>query len=154
MGKDAHPRNDHRPLDNPKFFWRAFHFTELFSLGSITFSPATPLCLGERVEMVCYIEPPPSKTFAFSVALVSFDGSAPATLAQINDNNTIDGVVLIRYSANTDGLTISTDRPGIRLIIHSYQSSDSDTLFGCHGTFTDSTVSAARVSGMPMRQAG
>ena len=104
--------------------------------------------------MVCYIEPSPSDTFVFDTALVSFDGSTPATLTQININAIIGGVDLSRYSANTDGLTKSTARPVIRLIIHSYLSSDSDTLIGCHGTFADTTISAAVVSGMPMKQAG
>ena len=104
--------------------------------------------------MVCYIEPSPSKTFVFTVASVSFNGSTPATLTQINNNAIIDGVDLTRYSANTDGLNPTAARPVIRLIIHRYLSSDSNTLIGCHGTFVDSSVSAAIVSGMPMSQAG
>ena len=101
--------------------------------------------------MVCYIELPPSETFVISIALVSFNGSTPATRSQINIFEITGGVDLSRYSANTDGLTLSSARPAIRLIIHSYQSSDSDTLIGCHGTFDNGSFSEAIVSDSPMK---
>ena len=103
--------------------------------------------------MVCYIEPPGSLTFVFDTAVVSFNGSVPANQDNINMNN-VAGVDVTRYSANTVGLTLSTARPAIRLIIDSYLPSDSDTLFGCHGTFQNSSLSAAIVSGMPNATAG
>ena len=104
--------------------------------------------------MICYIQPPATDTFALTVALVSFNGSEPVTQSQINANSLAVGIDLGRFSANTDGLTLSKARPGIRLVIDSYLPSDSDTVFGCHGTFDDSSVSNAIVSGSPIRQAG
>ena len=104
--------------------------------------------------MLCYVVPPPSTTFALDTAYVSFNGSVPpASIAQINTNIVLGGIDLSRYSANTDGLGVSTSRPGIRLIITSYIPSDSNTIYGCHGLFANATVSDAIVSGMPMGQA-
>ncbi|KAI6648852.1 hypothetical protein LOD99_6926 [Oopsacas minuta] len=120
---------------------------------SITFSPNEPLCIGEQLEMICYIEPPPSESFGLSTAQVSFNGSTPANLGQINNDDVIGGIDLTRYSANTDGLDTTPARPGIRLIISSYLPLDSDTTFGCHGIFPNSSTSDAIVSGMPMGQA-
>ena len=103
--------------------------------------------------MVCYIEPPAGEVFVFTIAKVSFNESDPATIAQINEND-VTGVDLSRYSANIDGLTLTAARPGVRVIIDNYMPSDSDTEFGCHGTFSNQTDSVATVSDMPMRQAG
>ena len=126
------------------------------SLGnSISFSPAEPLCIGEEVQMVCYVVPPPPDTFAIPSAYVSFNGSdPPASVSNINDNDMIGGVDLSRYSASIDGLGVTSSRPGVRLIITSYIPSDSNTLCGCHGFFPNTTVSDAQVSGMPMGPAG
>ena len=122
--------------------------------NTISFSPNVPLCIGEQVVMICYVVPPPSTTFVFNTAQVSFNGSAPAaTLAQLNNNIVVGGIDLSRYSANTDGLGVNTSRPGIRLIISSYIPSDSNTIYGCHGFFPNTTVSEALVSDMPMGQA-
>ncbi|KAI6660173.1 hypothetical protein LOD99_10514 [Oopsacas minuta] len=103
--------------------------------------------------MICYVEAPPFESFALAVALVSFNGSTAVNLSQINTNEVIEAVNLTRYSANTDGLVITSATPGIRLIISSYLPLDSDTTFGCHGTFTNLAISGALVSGMPMGQA-
>ena len=105
--------------------------------------------------MVCYIVPPPPETFALTVASVSFNGSTPAASRDnINNNDIIGGVDLSRYTANIDGLGVTTSRPGIRLIITSYIPSDSNTLYGCHGLFPNGSISDAQVSGMPMGPAG
>ena len=126
----------------------------LYLGNSITFSPNGPLCIGEQVEMICYIVPPPSTTFALTAAFVSFDGSSPAAnLAQINTNSIVGGIDLTRYSANTDELGVTTSRPGIRLIISSYIPSDSNTIYGCHGLFPNTSISEALVSDTPMGQA-
>ena len=103
--------------------------------------------------MVCYIESPPSETFALTVARVSFNGSDSGNLDEINNNN-VPPIDLSRYSANVDGLTLTAARVGIRLVIESYLPSDSATVFGCHGTFLNSSVSDSLVSGMPNEQAG
>ena len=122
--------------------------------NSISFSPNEPLCIGEQIEMVCYIIPPPSTTFVLDTALVSFNGSYPAaSLANINNNALIGGIDFTRYSANTDGLGVTTSLPGIRLIIASYIPYDSNTVNGCHGLYSNASVSEALVSGMPMGQA-
>ena len=120
----------------------------------ISFSPAEPLCIGEELQMVCYVVPPPADTFVIAFAYVSFNGSSPASLFNINNNYIIGGVDLSRYSANTDGLGVTTSRPCIRLIITSYIPSDSNTLYGCHGLFPNASISDALVSGMPMGPAG
>ena len=104
--------------------------------------------------MVCYVVPPPDTLFVFPTAQVSFNGSSPAYISYINDNDIIGGIDLSRYTANTDGLGVNTSRHGIRLIITSYIPSDSDTVYGCHGTFPNTTISDAQVSGMPMEPAG
>ena len=123
--------------------------------NSISFSPNEPLCIGEQVEMICYVvPPPPDTTFITPTAFVSFNASSPAaSFANINANALIGGIDLNRYSANTNGLGVNTSRPGIRLIIASYIPSDSNTIYGCHGFFANTTISDALVSGMPMRQA-
>ena len=122
--------------------------------NTISFSPNEPLCIGEQVEMICYVVPPPSTSFVFDTAQVSFNGSDPVTLAQLNTNNMVGGIDLSRYTANTDGLGVDTSRPGIKLIITSYIPSDSNTIYGCHGFFPNTSISEALVSGMPMGQAG
>ena len=127
----------------------------LYLGSSISFSPNVPLCIGEQVEMVCYVVPPPSTTpFVLDTAYVSFNGSdPPASFANINTNIVLGGIDLSRYSASIDGLGVTSSRPGIRLIIASYIPSDSNTIYGCHGFFFNTSISDAIVSGMPMGQA-
>ena len=50
----------------------------------MTFSPDEPLCVGERVQMVCYVVPRPAEVFVIPSAYVSFNGSTPASLSNIN----------------------------------------------------------------------
>ena len=72
----------------------------------------------------------------------------------ISTKNAISGVDLSRYSADTANLTISNERPGVRLTISNYQASDGDTIFACHGLLSDLTPSAALISGYPQPLAG
>ena len=123
-------------------------------LDTVTFSPNSPLCLGEEVEMICYVAAPVSENFGLNVASVSINGSTPLTLIQLNSNSVIDSIDLGRYSANTDGLTSSQVRAGIRLVIGSYLPLDSYTTFQCYGIFGNVSSFASTLSEMPMGQAG
>ena len=121
--------------------------------SSISFSPNSPLCIGEEVEMVCFVQS--TEQFAITTALVSINSSTRAfTIAQLNTNNILNGIDLSLYSANIDGLNISKSRPGIRVIIRSYQRSDSSTTFECKGIFPNTSLSATLASGQPMQPAG
>ena len=129
-----------------------FHFI-LIGNSSISFSPNSLLCIGEEVEMVCFVQS--TEQFVLNTALVSINSSAVAfTLPQLNLDSRVDGIDLSLYSANIDGLSISTNRPGIRVIIRSYQPSDSSTTFECKGIFPNTSLSAALASGQPMQPAG
>ena len=119
----------------------------------MTFSPSTPLCVGDVVEMICFVVPPPAEQFDFSVAEISFNGSDAANLNEIN-NNLVTGVDTSRYTADVSGLTISSSRPGIRLTISPYQTSDGATNFGCHGVYQSSVPSESLISGYPQALAG
>ena len=110
--------------------------------------------MGDTIEMVCSIVPPPSDTFSSLVATVSINGSTDFSLSNLNTNDVLDGIDLSRYSANIDGLTPSITMSVIRLIINSYLPLDSDTEFLCATTFLNGTVYNSTVSGMPMTQAG
>ena len=132
------------------------NITILCFLGDdITFSPSTPLCIGETVQMVCYVVPPTAQQFIDSVALISFNGSGAATVTNIN-NNALAGVDTSRYTADVSGLTISTSTPGIRLTITDYQASDGATDFSCHGLYSGGNggPSPALITEMPQRLAG
>ena len=130
-----------------------FQYTYI-PLDNITFSPDRAPCVGDTIEMFCSIVPPPSETFASSIAFVSINGSTPFTLSQLNSNSVSDGIDLSRYSANVNGLNPSTAMPVIRLIINSYLPTDSDTTFQCATVFNNGSVYVSTVSGSPMRQAG
>ena len=106
--------------------------------SSISFSPNSPLCIEEEVEMLCFVET--SEQFAFSTAFLSINSSSPFTISELNTNSS-KCADLSLYSANTDGLNVSRNRAGIRLIIHNYQPSDSHTIFGCHGMFPNISYS-------------
>ena len=110
--------------------------------------------MGDTIEMICSIVPPPSETFGTAVALVSINGSSDLTLPQLNSDSVLEGIDLSRYSANTIGLNPSSDMPVIRLIINSYLPLDSDTTFRCATSFLNGTVYDSTVSGSPMTQAG
>ena len=110
--------------------------------------------MGDTIEMICSIEPPPSEMFSSSIAFVSINGSTAFTQTQLNTNTVTDGIDLSRYSANVDGLNPSITMPVIRLIINSYLPTDSDTTFLCSTTFNNGTVYDSTVFGSPMSQAG
>ena len=121
--------------------------------SSISFSPDTPLCNGNVVEMLCFVES--SEQFASSLARVSFNSSMTIFgIVELNMNTEMDGVDLSRYTANTNGLTLTNTRAGIRVIINSYLPSDSNTVLGCHGQFLNGSESSALVSGQPNPVAG
>ena len=121
--------------------------------NSLTFSPSTPLCVGYVVQMICYVIPPTAQQFDSSAAEISFNGSTTASLNQIN-NNLITGVDTSRYTADLSGLTISSSRPGIRLTIFPYQTSDGATNFSCHGVYAGGVPSESLISGYPQALAG
>ena len=110
--------------------------------------------MGDPIEMICSIVPPPSEMFGSSIAFVSINGSTEFSLALLNTNSVIDGIDLGRYSANVDGLNPSPAMSVIRLIINNYLPTDSDTTFQCATTFVNGSVYDSTVSDSPMTQAG
>ena len=110
--------------------------------------------MGDTIEMICSIVPPPSETFSSSIATVSISGSTKFTLAQLNSSDVIDGIDLSRYSANVDGLNRSSTMSAIRLIINSYLPTDSDTIFLCSTTLDNGAVYDSTVYGSPRTEAG
>ena len=102
--------------------------------------------------MTCFVVPPTSQQFIDIAALISFNGSVAGNIPNINGNS-ISGVDTSRYTAGITGLTVSTDRPGIRLTITDYQASDGATNFSCHGLYSGGMTSPVIISGMPQRLA-
>ena len=129
----------------------AYHCYSILG-NNLTFSPSTPLCIGEEVNMTCFVVPPTSQPFIDSAALISFNGSAAGTIPIINDN-VLSGVDTSRYTADITGLTVNKERPGIRLIITDYQASDGATNFSCHGLYSGGITSPVIISGIPQRLA-
>ena len=121
--------------------------------NSLTFSPSTPLCIGETVQLVCYVVSPTAQQFIDTAALMSFNDSLPANIPIINGNS-FAGVDTSRYTTDLSGLNVSTDRPGFRLTITDYQASDGATNFSCYGAYSGGVVSPAIISGYPQRLAG
>ena len=123
-----------------------------FILGNdLTFSPSTQLCIGEEVNMTCFVVPPTAQ-FIDTAALISFNGSVAGNISSIN-GNTISGVDTSRYTADITGLTVTTDRPGIKLTITDYKASDGATNFSCHGLYSGGVPSPVIISGIPQRLA-
>ena len=129
------------------------YFILCFLGNSLTFSPSTPLCIGETVQMVCYVVPPTAQPFIDPAALISLDDSSPASINIINTNALV-GVDTTRYTADVTGLGITTDRPGIRLTITNYQASDGATNFSCHGAYSGGVPSPVLISAFPQSLAG
>ena len=102
--------------------------------------------------MICYVIPPTAQPFIGDTALISFNDSVAASLNTIN-TNTLGGIDTSRYTADITGLTVTTNRPGIRLTITDYQASDGATNFSCHGLYFGVTSSAI-ISEYPQRLAG
>ena len=103
--------------------------------------------------MICFVVPPTAQQFDSSVAVISFNGSTPADLNDININD-VTGVDTSRYTADLSGLTINSSRPGIRLTISPYQTSDEATNFSCHGVYAGGVPSESLISGFPQALAG
>ena len=129
------------------------NYKYIITLDSITFSPDRVPCVGDRIEMVCSIVPPPSETLGSSIALVSINGSTEFTLSQLNSNSVLDRIDLSRYSANIDGLNPTAAMSVIRLIIN-YLPLDSNTTFRCVTTFINGSAYPSTLSSSPMTQAG
>ena len=103
--------------------------------------------------MVCYVIPPTAEQFDSSSAFISFNGSNPAGANGININD-VTGVDTSRYTADVSGLTISSSRPGVRLIISPYEASDGATNFSCHGLYVGVVPSYSLISAFPQDLAG
>ena len=105
--------------------------------NSITFIPDVPLCIGEGLQMICFVVPPAGTSFVVDTALISLDGSILLTVGTFNSVTSLGGVDTSRYTADTTGLNISTSRPGVRITISDYQATDESVVFGCAGLLTD-----------------
>ena len=111
--------------------------------------------MGDTIDIICSIVPPPSETFSLTIASVSINGSTAFSLSELNTNNILEGIDLSRYSANIIDLNRSSTLAAIRLVIRSYLPLDSDTTFRCASTLdSDKSVYASTVSGSPMAQVG
>ena len=88
------------------------------------FSPDQPHCLGEEVNLTCYLFPTGQAYTTF--ALISFNGSTPETVNTVNTERASIG-----YSA-TVVIPMMGSSARIQLTIASFQVSDNNTLFGCH----------------------
>ena len=105
--------------------------------------------------MVCFIVPPPSDTFSFTIASVSINGSTAFSLSLLKSNDILDGIDLSRFAANVIDLNRSSTLAVIRLVINSYLPQDSYTTFRCASKLnSDGSVYYSTVSGSPMAQAG
>ena len=122
-------------------------------LDSLTFTPNTPLCVGEEVIMTCYVEAPTSQMFGSTNARISVNGSFPVS-ANTLSNEGITGLDISRYSADIMGLTVSTSRAGLRLVISGYLPSDSITTFQCAGLYPNDSFYYSLTPMSPMDPAG
>ena len=106
------------------------------------FSPNQPLCLGEEVNLTCYLFP---NTQTYNVfALISFNQTDPETVNNINTNRASIG-----YSA-TVAIPLMGSSARVQLTIASFKESDNNTLFGCHAELTsDASTTTAIASGYP-----
>ena len=106
------------------------------------FSPNQPLCLGEEVNLTCYLFPD-TQTYR-DLALMSFNQSTPESAGTINIDRASIG-----YST-TIAIPIMGSSARIQLTIASFKESDGNTLFGCHAELTsDASVTTAIESGYP-----
>ena len=140
-----------------KFSFSIFtsEYPSLFPLdSSITFLPDVPLCVGDTVEMICYVVHPAGTSFIIDSALISLDGSIPVTVGAFNGLTSIDGIDTSRYTADSAGLSISTSRPGVRITISDYQATDGSVVFGCGGLFSNASASDVLISDFPQSLAG
>ena len=103
--------------------------------------------------MTCFVVPPTAQQFIDIAALLSFNGSAAATPSIITNNDVLEGIDISRYTASSDGLTISNERPGVRLSISDYQATDGYIVFGCHGLYSGLVSSPVIISNRTQRLA-
>ena len=99
--------------------------------------------------MTCFVVPPTAQPFTISTALLSFNGSTALSPSAVTDANTIGGIDVRRYTASTDGLTISEERAGVRLSISNYQATDGYIVFGCHGVYSGLVPTPIIISSQP-----
>ena len=103
--------------------------------------------------MTCYVEAPTSQVFAIANARISVNESTPVS-ANIINNVGISGLDISRYSSDVMGLTVSTSRAGLRLVISGYLPSDSITTFQCAGIYSNGTLYYSLTPMSPMDPAG
>ena len=118
----------------------------LLNAQNTFYQPDEFACVGKTVEMKCYIQAPSSEIFSISVPLVSFDGSDPYTMDQINSNN-VPNRDTSRY--DIEQITTGNTHIGASITISSFEATDSDILFGCHGQYFNGTDTEALASGYP-----
>ena len=101
--------------------------------------------------MTCFVVPipPTSQPFIDSAALLSFNGSIAIAPSAVTIADTIGGIDISRYTASSDGLTISNERPGARLSISDYQATDGFIVFGCHGVYDGLIASPVIIFSQP-----
>ena len=102
--------------------------------------------------MTCFVVPPTAQPFTDSTALLSFNGSTAFLPIIVTKEDFLGGINVSRYTASSDGLTISNERPGVKLSISDYQATDGFIVFGCHGAYSGGDNSPA-ISEMPQRLA-
>ena len=102
--------------------------------------------------MICYVEAPTSELFGSTNARISVNGSIPVSASALNTG--IQGLDVSRYSADVMGLTVSTSRAGLRLVISDYLPSDSITTFQCVGQYPNDSFYYSLTPMSPMDPAG
>ena len=107
-------------------------------------SPNELACIGQKVEMTCYIQSPTAEDFVGFLPYISFNNSKPYGQDAI-DSNSIPGIDTSRYSIQY--LAVGLPRLACTIIISSYQPQDGATLFGCHGRYFNGTETIALASG-------
>ena len=103
--------------------------------------------------MTCFVVPPTAEPFTSSTALLSLNGSTVLSPSAVTTADVIDDIDTSRYTASTEGLTISNERPGVRLSISDYQATDRFIVFGCHGVYDGLVASPVIISRQPQRLA-
>ena len=105
--------------------------------NSITFIPDVPLCIGEELQMICFVVPPAGTSFVVESASISLNGSPRFSVNTFNGLTSVGGVDTSRYTADATGLSISTTRTGVRITISDYQATDESVVFGCSAVLTN-----------------
>ena len=121
----------------------------LLNAQNTFYQPDEFACVGKKVEMKCYVQS--SELFSISVPLISFDGSDPYTMDQINSNN-VPNRDTSRYDIE-QVYSQRLSRIGASITISSFEATDSNILFGCHGQYFNGTDTEALASGYPPKTA-